>query len=62
MKPFIAFIAGLSVFPLIALALWVLTRRERVGILVPDIDPETLARTRAAQAAAEDYMYQFSLS
>jgi hypothetical protein len=70
MKPALAFLAGLSVFPLAALVLWALTRRGRVDCIVPDLDPEKLRRAQEAQAMVDDALqavaeetpYRFSMS
>jgi hypothetical protein len=63
MKSALCFLAGLSIFPLAALVLWLLMRHEeRPEAIVPELDPDTLARARAAQAMAEDHMCEFRFS
>jgi len=63
MKSVLAFLAGLSVFPLAALVLWLLVRHEeRPEAIVPELDPDTLRRARAAQAMAADHLCEYRLS
>lgn len=51
MRPRIAFLAGLAVFPLAAVIVWAATRREYVSAFPPaPLDADTLARARFAQA------------
>jgi hypothetical protein len=67
MKLVLAFLAGLSVFPAIAVVLWCIARHDTSWSVLPvNLDAETLARARAAQemvnagrAAGTGYSYEF---